>query len=444
MVRTQAWREYNFGQVGNGRLFFYVGAGLSQAAGLVGWNEMAVAISRFRSEYEADQGDSAPKEDQARQNAAYLRRFVEEKDSEDEFILSRASQDDRTFARTVLLNFLLRYRRRDFSPGQRAVTELDLALHGAVWKTHCQGVFTTNYDMLLEEAFSLVVPSKRSDLYGHPAALRTYRYKAQFLPFILSVPRFVLKLHGDVDDIGTMLFDPETAWDQENKLGGHAGGDLRHVFDAALRSGHMIYVGCGGHDRTFRELHQWPKRSRQTPYHRLFFTPAAEVAGIVEEMGSAIDDLLFLTYGSPDDRPDRRFAASELHAFLYALTRCTKSRPHYFSNEATSLWNQLGGGGDLHRAWLTPHWDVSGVGLPETWNQGSPQVAGRYLWRRRDDHAQPFLATVGEQEDLWGSYLSVTLEGREIWWRYDQPWAINGRPPDEEFMSYEWAGPLDK
>lgn len=443
MVRAQAWRDYKFDEVEDGRLFFYVGAGLSQAAGLVGWNEMAAALSRFRREYEGDAFDCAPQEDQALQNAAYLRQFVEENDSNCKPILSRSSEDDRTFARTVLLNFLLRCRQQASPAGLETVTEQHLALHGAVWKTRCQGVFTTNYDMLLEEAFRLVSPSARKNAYGHEAALRTYRYYAQFLPFILSVPRFVLKLHGDVDDIGTMLFDPETAWDRDSALGGQAGSDLRRVFDAAHRSGHMIYIGCGGRDRTFRELHKWPERSRQTSYQRLLLVPAAEVASIVDEIGPAIDDLLFLTYGSSKDRPDAAFRASELQAFLDELIRSTKPRPAFYSNEATHLWNQIGSGG-LRRAWYTPHWGASGMLLPQTWNQGSPQIAGRYLWRRRDSHARLFLASVEKQEDWWGSYLWVILEGQTIWWRYDQPWAINGRPPDEEFMCYEWTGPLDQ
>jgi hypothetical protein len=401
---------------------------------------MAAAISRLRREYEYDASDQPPRYDQASENAAYLRRFVEEKDSQENLILSRVSTDVRTFARTVFLNLLLRFQRH----GLQFITEDDLEFHHAVWKTRCQGIFTTNYDMLLEEAFSLIPPSERYLTYGHPAALRTYRYYARFLPFLLSVPRFVLKLHGDIDDIGTMLFDPETAWDRSDQLGGQMGHDLRHVFDAALRSGHIVYIGCGGRDRTFRELHQWHRRTQHGSYQRLFFVPANELASIVKEVGHATEDLLFLTYGNSQDRTNPAVAASELREFLGALITCAKSRPMNFSNEATQLWTQFKTTSKLRRQWLTPSWEVSGVQQARRWNRGSPQVKGRYLWRRKEGNARPFFAFVEEMEDWWGAFLSVNLEGHEIQWRFKQPLAANGRPPDELFLSYEWIGPLDK
>jgi hypothetical protein len=127
-----------------------------------------------------------------------------------------------------------------------------------------------------------------------------------------------LKLHGDIDDIGTMLFDPETAWDRNDQLGEQIGHDLRHVFDAALRSGHIIYVGCGGRDRTFRELHQWRGRRQHSSYQRLFFVPANELESIVKEMGHATEDLRCLTYGNSPHPPNPAVRASELKELLDA------------------------------------------------------------------------------------------------------------------------------
>lgn len=431
MTRSQAWRNYDFDLLKEGRLFFYVGAGLSQAAGLVGWNQMAKAISRFRREYESDVSDRPPPRDHAKENAAYLRRFVEEKDPQGNVILSRDSTDVRTFARTVYLNFLLRCQRQSL----KLFSENDLEFHHAVWQTRCQGIFTTNYDMLLEEAFNLIPPSQRHPTYGHPAALRTYRYYARFLPFLLSVPRFVLKLHGDIDDIGTMLFDPETAWDQNKQLDGRVGDDLRHVFDAALRSGHMIYIGCGGRDRTFRELHQWRGRTQHISHQRLFFVPANELASICKGIGNATEGLLFLTYGDSQVPPTRDLAASELKEFLGALTNCAASRPMYFSNEAAELSSQIKSNSRLTRKWITPSWEVSGVKLPALWNDGSPPGTGRYLWRRKEGNRRPFFASVEEM----GTFLSVELEGHEHQWRGDR-----SQPLDELLLFYEWIGPVDE
>ncbi len=363
---TKSWRDYDFSRVANGRLFFYIGAGLSRAAGLVGWKEMAEEISQFRRSYEGDRFDRPPEEDQARENAAYLRRFIEEKDSTGRPILSHGSESTRTFGRTVFLNFLLRCKKGEFDqpPGSlQLITEDDLELHAAVWKAHPQGVLTTNYDMLMEEAFGLVTPSKRIGLYGHPASLRTYRYYARFLRFLLSVPRFVLKLHGDIDDIGTMLFDPDTAWNCGQPLGGTAGRDLCRAFDAALQVGHIVYIGCGGRDRTFRRLHTWPSRAKSRPYQRLFFAPSGEVENIVKDMGIATENLTFLTYDSSRSQIDSSFATSELRCFLEELARRTGSRPHLFSEEAASIWNQIASGRTPRREWITKEWDLAGKRL---------------------------------------------------------------------------------
>ena len=429
----------------------YVGARLSQAAGLLGWNELTAAISHFRQSHEGDTGDNPPQDDEALQNATYLRQFIGEKDSTNRPILSHDSESIRTFGRTVLINLLLRLPKVnpdasfDTPRGSlRSLVERDLEFHSAVWRTQCQGVFTTNYDMLIEDAYRLARPWERIDLYCHTEGLRTYRFNAQFLRFLLGVPRFVLKLHGDIDDIGSMLFDPETAWDDDNPLGGQAGSDLCHAFSAALHAGHMIYIGCGGRDRTFRQLHTWRDRASHGPYQRLFFVSATEVPNIVEDMGSAIDDLVFPTYGSVDDQHHSSLASTELRAFLNELIYCTESRPQFYSREAVDLCQQLTSGGPSERHWVTTAWDVGGIQIRRSWNRGSPQRIGRYLWRRLEQNPRLFFATIQEESGWWGDYLFVWLDGKEISWRYARPCIDNGKPPDEEFALYELIGPLDE
>lgn len=444
MVRARAWREYDFARLSGESLFFYVGAGLSQAAGLVGWNGLTDAISRFRREYENDSLDRPPPADTAEQNAAYLRRFIEETGAEGHPILSRSSRDIRTYPRTVVVNLLLRQKRDDCL---HELTERDLELHSAVWRTHCQGVFTTNYDMLLEHAFSLVVPSERASVYGNTTPLRTYRYYARFLPYLLSVPRFVLKLHGDVDDIGTMLFDPQTAWEPKGALYGQTGEDLRRVFDAAQLSSHMIYVGCGGRDRTFRELHEGRTKGGEQR-ERLFFVPAAEVDGISKAMGPTVDDLQFLTYGTQDERLNPHEGAHELREFLERVADGKTSRSRLFSQESMELSQQLGGA-VVHRAWFTPRWNVSGVPLCGAWTRGVPPSAGLYLWRRPGDQSAPFVAAVRAEAFgaglciSPGSVLRVTLDGRVIWWRNDPPSAASHDQASRQLAPYEWIGPHD-
>jgi hypothetical protein len=235
-------------------------------------------------------------------------------------MLSRVNSDPNVLGRTVLLNLLLRYRAprttidETGSPiikdrtrsGEEPFAE-DLMLHSLIWRTKCHGVLTPNYDMLLEHAYSF---------FDHGAALRSYRYNADFLRYIMSNPRFVLKIHGDINDIGRMQFNPETAW--AHKFGKKHGQDLKLVYQTALRNGHMIYVGVGFRDRTIKELHRyWRENGGGSSSLRVALMPESEVN---KEAGEVLrqypfEDINVLTYEdekdqhNDGDRRDRAWTA---------------------------------------------------------------------------------------------------------------------------------------
>lgn len=264
------WNSYDLSGLADGPLYFYVGAGLSISAGLVGWDEMACVIWRYLKSYEkAKAVGRCP--GNVRDNARLLQSFVEETEGLTNRsysltrILSRESEDHRAFSRTVLLNMLLRYR----APGsgsakgegvqwEREPSEKDLSFQYLLWRSRCSGVLTSNYDMLLEHAYSL---------FNRGAALRSYHYTADFLRYILSNRRFVLKLHGDINDIASMQFDPHRAWERDGAFCGREkrGLDLKHVYNAILEQGHIVYVGCGFRDRTIEKLHGfWQSKSARS------------------------------------------------------------------------------------------------------------------------------------------------------------------------------------
>ena len=173
-------RDFDFSRISSGALYYYVGAGLSMAAGLVGWHEMVCQIWRYRKYYEKDKDlDRCPK-NSARSDEKFLEEFVqgktEPKDATSPRILSHESGDiateQRALGRTALLNLLLRYRgpavylkhkgkraARDTTRGERPragqePSQEDLAVQSLIWRSRCHGVLTTNYDLLLEHAYS--------------------------------------------------------------------------------------------------------------------------------------------------------------------------------------------------------------------------------------------------------------------------------------------------
>ena len=304
------WQRFDFSRLESGPLYFYLGAGLSMDAGLVSWSEMACLIWWYLKHYEKKKDLSLCPTDDAEENAAFLQEFIAEKETRESSvrIMSRESKDPRALGRTALLNVMLRRRApriqlvpghgeavlarppamlRD-RPGRELDTE-DLVLHSLVWRTGCHGVLTSNYDMLLEHAFSL---------YNHGADLHSYRYTADFLRYLLSNRRFVLKLHGDINDLRTMEFDPKGAWEEEGSLGGEEarGRDLEKIYSAALRRGHMIYVGCGFRDQTIQNLHDaWTPEGELLRHCRVALIPGKEL----EQVADRFRGIEFVTCEDP-------------------------------------------------------------------------------------------------------------------------------------------------
>ncbi len=263
---TIPWGSYDLNFLADHPLYFYVGAGLSMSAGLVGWNEMVCLIWWYLKHYEHIRPTRCPKEKEPEENAEFLQSFVEAAEAPFRWIriLSRESNNPFGLGRTALLNMMLRYRAPKMAfqykkgeaypkhrneqhprPG-REPSKDDLKLQSLIWDSQCSGVLTSNYDMLIEHAYSL---------FGHGAALRSYRYNADFLRYLLSNRQFVLKLHGDINDIASMQFAPHQAWKKYGAFGGREsrGLDLKLIYKTILERGNMIYVGCGFRDETIKE-----------------------------------------------------------------------------------------------------------------------------------------------------------------------------------------------
>jgi hypothetical protein len=263
LEQPRHWSEFSLSDLGpEHSLYFYVGSGLSTAAGLVGWTEMACMIWWYLT----DRGDPTPgpcPENGGRENEKFLAAFMGLRDDDGHKLLSHESA--KALDRTVLLNLILRYRepsmkyithggtaqkRTPERPRTRCGREPDpedLVLQSLIWRTGCHGVLTSNYDMLLEHAYSA---------FSHGSALRSYRYDASFLRYIMSNRRFVLKLHGDINDIGTMQLNPEDFWIKKGKIYERYRKDLTTVYRDTLKQGHMVYVGAGFRDSTIIYLHE--------------------------------------------------------------------------------------------------------------------------------------------------------------------------------------------
>lgn len=249
----------------------------------------------------------------------------------------------RALGRAALLNMLLRYRaplvrlvpgKREVEaapeaaprlrPGEEPIAE-DLVVQSLLWESGCHGILTSNYDLLLEHAFSL--------RYG--AALRSYRYTADLLRYILSNRRFVLHLHGDINDIATMEFNPSNAWKENGSLAapGNRGRDLKRVYADSLERGHMIYLGCGFRDETIHKLHSTSVSKRvRGAKSRLALVPKSEIDN--GDIGRArFPRIKFLTWDDP----------KEVREFVERVVLIRKEagwREHP-SLEATDLHRQL-------------------------------------------------------------------------------------------------------
>ena len=348
--RARLWRDFPFAVLKSGPLYFYVGAGLSTAAGLVNWGEMACTLWWYLKYYENASGVGDCPLDTGEENAEFLDNFVNgplviNGITIADRILSHDTENWRVLGRVALLNMLLRYlapRTKNSVEANKPIRKPeedrtrwgeqpnaeDLILQSLIWRAKCHGVLTPNYDMLLEHAFSL---------FNYGSDLRSYHYDAEFLRYIISNPRFVLKLHGDINDIGTMLFNPKKAWrkqeKQENekttegKLAGSHGEDLTMAYRTALEVGNMVYVGMGFRDSTIDHLHNSWREKNPVPINaRVALIPKCEIADIKQDNGATnwkgdpntglFGDVVFLTYdedGATPTEVTRKFLSQIVH-----------------------------------------------------------------------------------------------------------------------------------
>jgi len=324
------WQKFpHLSSVASGTLYYYVGAGLSMEAGLAGWDEMACIVWRHRKHYEQDlEVGSCPKAGATERIQDLLNDFVKAECAPRSGLLARnageSPSERRALGRAALLNMLLRYRKPRLTtvkkrpkalpaaksplrlrPGKPPSAE-DLTVQSLLWRSRCHGVFTTNYDLFLEDAYVL---------YRHGVALRSYRYTATLLRYLLSNPNFVLHLHGDINDIATMEFHPVHAWNSGglSECGSdltqppravppsptHSGGlsgrgsDLKDVYAAALRRGHMIYLGCGFRDETISQLYGSAVHTNDQNHLRVALVPSKEIRVLGWKRFPSIQ---FLTY----------------------------------------------------------------------------------------------------------------------------------------------------
>jgi hypothetical protein len=331
----------------NTPIYAYAGAGLSMNAGLPGWFQMAISLHSFMQVFE-----KANLPDFTLQNelelSKFFQDFIEEKSQapgDNCYLLSPTSNDNRLFGRTVALNLLFRCR-GGFFDGQnfidsaevfcRAGTEPkaeDLSVHSALWRAGVHGIITTNYDILLERAYSF---------FNHPGGLRTYRYDASFLRFILSTPRFIVKIHGDINDLGSMILDPEMAWKKSTYLNGRMGFEVKKLYSNIREAGALVFLGVGFRDRTICELQQYWKQIRKSKGIGFAVFFESEIKKTVEQwkrMGYAedlFDDVIFFIVD------DRNLTDNNLKGFV-------------IQKSATNLLDRLehAGRGLVHR----PRWD---------------------------------------------------------------------------------------
>lgn len=400
---------------------------------MVAWNELLRELERYRVQYEGG-GAAAVPQDDALANSRALQRFVDEENAATGIrLLSRSSGDVRTFGRTVVLNMLLRLRRPSCPERSLGVlTPKDMTAHQLVWHTRCNGVFTTNYDTLLEDSFHLAPLNTRAEENGHSGPLRIYKYSAEFLKFILSVPRFVLKLHGDVNDLGTMVFDPASAWNDGGRLGPPHGTALLTVFQHASEVGHMVYVGAGLRDETFKRLHGPRMTSKPEPerFESVALVPEWEVERIARELGNSsvmLEKINLLTYADDGLRGGRASVQhQETQAFLNQLrTQRRDCAFGTFNEEALDLYQQMRKLSTMRRKYLTHEWSAMACPFPSEWSDVKPNEPGTYWCRPKQGDKTPFIVTFEYCTPLSGTVL--------------MGFGLEGRPAGEV---YEWS-PVD-
>ncbi len=241
-----------------GKLVPFIGAGASRAAGLPGWSdllkEIAVAVGY---ESVADQNELAALD--PRDAALVLQR--------------------RAGGR---LDDMLRAR---FSP------DLPSSLtHALLASLPVSEAATTNYDRLFEQAWAAAGSSSVKVLPREDTS---------------TAERWLLKLHGDVDDDKKPL-----VLTREQYLGfAQTGGAIAGVLQAMLLTRHLLIVGYGLSDETFHRIAHDVREVRATPIAAGIAAsttgPKLGTALLVTQLGMAegiwSDDLDLVSFHADDD-----------------------------------------------------------------------------------------------------------------------------------------------
>ena len=200
-----------------GRCALFVGAGLSAGAGLPGWTTLlSIMVAEVENE---DPSDAA---------GAELRKLLGAGKLLDVADHCRQRLGERRYQE--LLGEQLR-------GGAGDIPET----HGIITQLPFSAIVTTNYDKLLERAYTRI----RGDL---PKVV-TARDRESLGSLLFSGGFFILKAHGDIDDAASLVL---TARDYREII--HANPAFDALFSALLMTKSVLFIGYSLADPDFRLL----------------------------------------------------------------------------------------------------------------------------------------------------------------------------------------------
>lgn len=200
-----------------GRCALFVGAGISAAAGLPGWTKL---LGLLVAEVEAEDGASGASEE--------LRRLIRLGK-----LLEVADHCRERLGERRYLEVLAEHLRG----GAGALPEL----HRVITELPFSALVTTNYDKLLERAYTLY----RGDL---PKVV-TGRERKNLGSLLFAGGFFILKAHGDIDDAASLVL---TSRDYRDII--HANQAFNALFSALLMTRSILFIGYSLTDPDFRLL----------------------------------------------------------------------------------------------------------------------------------------------------------------------------------------------
>ena len=201
----------------DGRCVLFVGAGLSAAAGLPDWKSLLESmVTEIENDGAADEG------------AAELRALIEGGKLLDVADHCRQRLGERRYQE--LLGEKLRGGSGDIPEIHRFVTQLPFS-----------AIVTTNYDKLLERAYSR--------FRGELPKVVTSRDRETLGSLLFSGGFFILKAHGDIDDAASLVL---TARDYRNII--HSNPAFDALFSALLMTRCLLFIGYSLADPDFRLL----------------------------------------------------------------------------------------------------------------------------------------------------------------------------------------------